>query len=101
MFVSALLSGCVKTCVERKLSECSHSDGCAKISARRVDSQAECLNNSQDVGCQADDVVCADVVTRARDPNDALWLFNDSCIPQKWTADDKATARADWPDCKK
>lgn len=99
--VSVLLSGCVKTCVDRSVSECTKGGGCSVLSARRVDAQAECLNNSQDVGCQADDLVCGDRITRAQDPNGVLWLFNDSCIPLGWMTDDKATARSDWPACKK
>jgi hypothetical protein len=101
VLVSVLLSGCVKPCVDRSVSDCTNGGGCSVLSARRVDAQAECLNNSRDVGCQADDLACDDVITHAQDPKGVVWLFNDSCIPLGWKTDVKTAARSDWPDCKK
>jgi hypothetical protein len=59
----------------------------AEITAQQHIVDHPCVLPVEKVGCMSADAACDDAITFARAPDNTLWWFMDTCIPDGWTSE--------------
>lgn len=73
-------------CITLDASACEAAEHCAAGMARKVNDEELCFEPRAYAGCLEGGAsrVCEDAETWVRAPDDALWLFQDGCVPEGW-----------------
>jgi hypothetical protein len=97
----AVTSGCADSeCDELSVAECKAEKGCSVLRARSLDTDAQCQDEPQEVGCQDGNLSCGGAITIANDPRGNPWLFTSTCIPKGWNETQLGSETPwQWPEC--
>lgn len=85
--VACTLIGCVDPCANLAEAQCKSAAACRPVTARAVDSDANCLESAKYAGCISADMECGDAITFASKEG-VCWRFSDTCVPVPFSIGD-------------